>query len=396
MRGILFCGFLTLFAAGVACSGSQEVDQDASQVSIVGGQVASPTEFPSVIKMTVDPGSESTAPKICTGVIISHRTVLAAAHCIKQRATGKNSYHFIEIEAGATRAKIAAKVSYAYTYKEPLGKDTIPDNHVALDLAVMDFGQNTFNLASYPKIATRTQQKGSAVTLVGFGATSFNTESKNISDGSLNFGYNSISEAGTNTGYIKVSGVLGANGLPQGALAAPGDSGGPLFNEAGELVGIGSGLSIVGNRVENYYVDLTSRESKVLIGRYLQQFGGTTSALIPGFTADLGQEFSAMGPRTTTSQLTLIAMCGGKGKQGGDKGSGTSPSDDDAEGTLSSSKDNFASQFGTGNGAPNPGLSGTGIPGPNGSGTDAAANKGVTTEIGSPEPDSAGTQVVTP
>lgn len=388
MRAVLYCGFLTLFVAGVACSGSQEADQAESQVAVVGGQAAAPTEFPAVIKMTVEPGSGSTTPKICTGVIISHRTVLAAAHCIKQRAAGKNVYHFIEIEAGATRAKVAAKVSYAYTYNEPLGKDTIPDNHVSLDLAVMDFGQNTFNLASYPKIATKTPPKGSTVTLVGFGATSFNKDSESLTDGGLNFGNNSISEAGTSTGYIKVSGVLGANGLPHGALAAPGDSGGPLFNDAKELVGIGSGLLIEGNRVENYYVDLTSHESKVLIGRYLQQFGGTTSILIPGFTADLGLEFSAMGPRTATSQRTLIAMCGGKGKIGNGNGSGKISDSDDSDGTLPGGKDDLASQFGTGNGAASPGLSGTSA--------GSADKKAETTEIGSPESSEPGTIVVTP
>lgn len=383
MRGVFFLGFVTVIGGAIACSSSQNQSQEESKVKIVGGQAAEANDYPSVIKMTVDPGTGTTPARICTGVIISHRTVLAAAHCIKQKTVTQNVYHFIEIEAGATRSKVATKASYAYTYKEPLGKDSIPDNHVALDLAVMDFGQNAFNLPVYPKISALPPQKGESVTLVGFGATSF-SQAETV--GTLNFGTNIISEANPSLGYIKVSGQVNAKGIPSGALAAPGDSGGPLFNAAGELVGIGSGLLIDDRKVENYFVDLTSHESKVLVGRYLQEFGGSTTKLIPGFQSALGDEFSTVVPRSPVSNFALIAMCGGRGK--GSEGGAGKPS---AEGSL-------GSQFGSGNVGAVPGI------GNNANASEAAlpaeegskSEVGVATESETPEIISSGTLVITP
>jgi len=339
---------LTTLVSVIACNGSRDnLANDGTGLMVVGGEAVGTNEYQSVVKLTVEAATATSPEKICTGVIISHRSVLAASHCIKRLATAKDpsAYHFIAVEAGATRTKTPRKSAFAFTYKEPLGASTIAENHVALDLAILDFGQNAFSLPGYPKIATTPPVPGETVTIVGFGATSLNP--RQGTTGFLNKGQNTLTSYDPLKGYIVLSGTLNAQGVPDGALAAPGDSGGPLFNARGELMGIGSALDLADSVATNYFVDLSSEESQTLIGRYLQEFGSTgpTGALIPGFTPSMGDTFASVTPRTATSLGTFTAMCGGdkgdkdkgkdkdkdkkKGGSGSLSGSGGKGDDDD-------------------------------------------------------------------
>lgn len=327
MQGRFFVVILTVIVAVIACNGSRDVSRtDGSELSIVGGETTGVNEYPSVVRLTVEEATPSTPEKICTGVIISPRTVLAAAHCIKKlpQSSPNGSYHFVSVEAGATRTRVGINSAFAVTYKEPLGVTKIPENHIALDLAVLDFGQNAFQLAAYPKIASRPPAPGESLTLVGFGATSF-TEGKGTT-GVLNKGKNVLKVYDEEDGYIMLSSYLDAQGNPEGALAAPGDSGGPLFDSRGDLIGIGSALDLGTSGATNFFVDLTSFESKTLLGRYLQEFGGSASVdLIQGFHPTMGNSYAMIKPRTEAASGIYLAMCGGKknkGKTGKGKGKG--------------------------------------------------------------------------
>lgn len=323
MQARFFIVVLTVIVAVIACNGSREETRSSnSQLNIVGGEAVQANEYPSVVKLTVESATSQTPPKFCTGVIISHRTVLAAAHCIKRRSPGANggNFHFVAVEAGATRAQLAVKSALAITYKEPLGVSTIPENHVSLDLAVLDFGDHAFNLTSYPKIISRPPVPGENLTLVGFGATSLTEQT--TTPGALNKGKNILRGYDPADGYFMVSGRINEQGFPDGALAAPGDSGGPVFNSHGELMGIGSALDIQSSVVTNYFVDLSSHESQTLIGRYLQEFGtSSTAPLIGNFSAAMGDGYQNIKPRTLDSSGTFLAMCwGNKGKKDKDRG----------------------------------------------------------------------------
>jgi hypothetical protein len=329
MQGRFFVVALTVIVTVIACNGSRDVPgTGGSELLIVGGEATGANEYPSVVRLTVQEATPTSPEQICTGVIISHRTVLAASHCIKKLTTTSpnGSYHFIAVEAGATRTKTAINSAFAVTYKEPLGVKNIPENHVALDLAVLDFGANAFQLSSYPKIATRPPQVGENLTLVGFGATSF--KEGEGTTGNLNKGQNTLKFYDQEDGYIMLSSRLDAQGIPEGALAAPGDSGGPLFDSQGNLMGIGSALNLQTSVATNFFVDLTSYESKTLLGRYLQEFGGPSPGeFLTGFHASMGDSYASIKPRTQEPSDVYLAMCGGKKGKGKGKGNGK-PSDD--------------------------------------------------------------------
>ena len=341
-RRILFgVGFFMLVS--IACAGQETHQEERSTVLIVGGEKSLESQYPSVIKMVVDEDPTSGAQKICTGVVITHRTVVAASHCIKRaQQSGENNFKFVKVASPANRARLPRSVMQVYTYDEPLSLDMIPENYIPLDLAVLDFGQNAFHLPTYPKLAKKTPQAGESVTLVGFGATSFRSDGG--SPGEQRFGKNRLETYDATKGVIYVTGDTDGT---QGALAAPGDSGGPLFNRDGELLGIGSALLIEGEQVTNFFVDLTSRTSRILLERYLSDFGSDAESLLPGFGIGLSREFSNVKAVSLAQPRELVAMCGG------DKGSDDKSSANQGfNGQLNSAGSGGPLDFGNGLGLP--------------------------------------------
>jgi V8-like Glu-specific endopeptidase len=308
--------FVCALGAAVACGGSQiGSGPNDSEVKIVGGEAARRGDFPSVVKLILDPGTETVHPKICTGIIINHRTVLAAAHCVQTKKTDqKVSYARISVEASATREKQEILAQRIVTFSDGISQEKIMTHSVALDLAVVDFGPKTFALAKYPKISRSLPTLGDQVTLVGFGATTFD-EDNDQTIGELNTGTNSVRKYNSQDGYIQLTGTLRDDGSPTGALAGPGDSGGPLFDSKGNIIGIGSGFNVEGNTVNNYYVDLTSEEAISLISRYLQEIGPTNDDLIPDFKAAAPASSNPVAPRSSVGSTEITTMCGGGKKK---------------------------------------------------------------------------------
>ena len=295
----------------VACDQLEMVTQDNSAPKIVGGKKAKPNQFPSVVKMVVQPENDEEEARICTGVIVSPRTIAAAAHCIKKRVKDSDeTYYKISLE-GVQQSIL--KADLAVTYGAALANEEIPENHVPLDLALIDFKDAPFSLPSFPKIGSQRPSKEDSVTLVGYGVTEFDAQDRLT--GELHYGENNIQDSDAAQGTLLIKGTKnpGAQGF-EGALAGPGDSGGPLFDGRGDIVGIGSALTIEGDDVTNYYVDLTSKESRILIERYLREVGGD-DRLIPGFGPSITQEFDQVEARDSGSAKKVQTICGGGKKK---------------------------------------------------------------------------------
>ncbi len=312
MNHSIVFAFVCTLGIAVACNGSQiGSSPNDSEVKIVGGEAARRGDFPAVVKLILDPGTETIHPKICTGIIINHRTVLAAAHCVQTKKTAqKVSYSRISVEGSVTREKREITAQRIVTFSDGISQEKIMTHAVVLDLAVLDFGTNAFALAKYPKIGRRAPTLGDQVTLVGFGATTFDEENDQTI-GELNTGTNTVRKYNPQDGYIQLTGTLRDDGTPTGALAGPGDSGGPLLDSAGNIIGIGSGFKVEGNTVSNYYVDLTSEEAKSLIGRYLQELGPIQEDLIPDFKASGTANSTPVSPRSSVGSTEITTMCGG-------------------------------------------------------------------------------------
>lgn len=287
-RNIFFIAFVLSMVPQCTKSGD-------SSAKIVGGTLD--THHPEVKALLTD----KVEAGVCTGVVVGSNAMLVAAHCLS-----KGSHDWgIKTERGAT-------VDLAVAWNQVGGRTRLTERVAARDLAVLIFAGDPFAHERPASIAQGTvrPQKNDRVKLVGYGQTFLGNPPQGDAHTSSvnqirNAGDNEI--AGTRDDLL----ILEADLVPnrQGgyatkdnrAIAASGDSGSPLFNAQGALIGIGAAVATVdasGNplplvnlseghprlnfdgamRARNLFVDLASASSRKLLA--LAVYKG---AKIPGY-----------------------------------------------------------------------------------------------------------------
>jgi V8-like Glu-specific endopeptidase len=227
----------------VSCAAEPPIDKrsvfvDSCLSNVVNGKKTK--LFPGVVAVTMN-------NKMCSGVFVSGNTLLTAAHCSDETATGGISY------------KTKKPVSVFHSGK--VGSDK---SKVREDLLVAVFGETVAD--QYETISLSPPAKDNIISIVGFGQTDF--VQNNLSDGYKRVGTNKVKDILANETIISYESPKSTAGLAEGelAMAGRGDSGGGVFNKSGKLVGIVSRGSI-GETLIEYDVNLFSKESLEILDR---------------------------------------------------------------------------------------------------------------------------------
>ena len=203
---------------------------------------------------------------ICTGTFINDYQVVSAAHCVE----GVEAINIYERNGASGFNEIAKATSF-----KAHPQYVSADNTASYDVSVITFPANSSSYTS--KVALTAPKAGDKFTIVGFGN---NVIERKLKDGQLIQTGSTYKRKGTNVikeledGQILFKGYLSeeearAAGVTIGSesAAAGGDSGGPMFDEQGDIIGVTSHGRISadddGNITEviTSYVDLTSSTS---------------------------------------------------------------------------------------------------------------------------------------
>ena len=206
-----------------------------SSFAVLHGVQIPESDFPGVRKISIGKGG------VCTGTFIGPRTMLTAAHCIDAAQIG-DSLNLVVGDAGPVAFRVHPR--YASHARDMQG----------YDVALIQFSADQF----FPKVlmAAEDARAGSGVTLVGYGVV------KGVA-GIKRMGHNVIAER--TMGQFLVTGDF-VDEIH--ATGTAGDSGGPLLNDRGEIVGVTSresspGMVMAGSHVHmSSYIDINEPEIK--------------------------------------------------------------------------------------------------------------------------------------
>jgi len=188
--------------------------------AIIGGTEVSciPREWQAVRLLNVAGGR-------CSGVFIDELHMLTAAHCVRWNDG-------TDLLPGEVSLEPDGETSQAIMVHEGYGSGPIADPDYDHDVAIARFAPRTDR--PFARIAATRSRRGDRITMVGYGRA---VEEDPGSGGVLRAGSNTVH--GFRGTHIEVR--TGKNGPEKhSAILGSGDSGGPWFNAAGEVVGISS------------------------------------------------------------------------------------------------------------------------------------------------------------
>lgn len=168
------------------------------------------------------------ADKLCTGVFVTPRLMLTAAHCLQaagaRRASGDGSLISLWV-GGASLLEGVGPLRYA----TPPGFFARPDS--AQDVAIVQFGSAIVSTAM--ELSPSPATKWMPVRLVGYGRSTLGDKA---SAGVKRLAWNEIDQI--LLGQLVLRWVSGS--LPAQGMLLPGDSGAPLIDDQGRVIGIGN------------------------------------------------------------------------------------------------------------------------------------------------------------
>lgn len=224
-RHILSIGFALL--AVPACV-TEAVDTTTADQAIVGGQTASPAEFPTVVALESSPGNW-----FCTGTLIDKDWVLTAAHCVAGETAASVKIRFDDANINDTTG--GRVVAVAEIHGNPGFNDNAWDN----DIALIKLAESVTDRVATPVHRTAIAA-ATSVTEVGYGDADNNGGGAGL--------LRKLTTPTVDCAMANDPGISGANLLcfnaATGHASCYGDSGGPAFvtvNGTFEVAGVTSG-----------------------------------------------------------------------------------------------------------------------------------------------------------
>ena len=241
------------------------------------GIVATSSEFKNVVEIQglvlINGNLRSST---CTGTFLSKRVLLTAAHC----ANGHDSSG-VETQGRIYFNGKAAELYITHPYKE-----WDKSFSAKIDLAIAVFKDDTAPSNTFAKISLDKVLKNDDITIVGFGVNDA-MDTAYVSSGIKRYGYNVVEEV--KAGTIILKGVIsGPNADGKNAATGLGDSGGPIFNDKGKIIGVTSSGRIINGEKLSYFAALNSDYSRKVLCVALGQ-----NVVLPGFPATECTNFPA-------------------------------------------------------------------------------------------------------
>jgi hypothetical protein len=247
-----FLAFLAFFLLGC----HDQTKENEIHSALNNGEPVSKGSFQSIVKILIN-------EEICTGVHVRN-FILTAAHCFEKSSQmeKKEFYSLDQVKVipfghEAPISTLNLKIS---------GHHEKEEDSIHLDLAkiyLTDSGSNIFPASEVGP----TPSLGDKVVFAGFGRT-FPLDSVEFFGseddiGTLHHGSNQI--IFKDEKYLKIKGPIVLHSKPGETITYPGDSGAPLFNTQGQIVGILKGGYTEGNIKYSFFTNIHSGQSHKFI-----------------------------------------------------------------------------------------------------------------------------------